>query len=135
VQECNEAAAEELVAKLDALVPREGARVALSQYGGGPDECRVVANRRGYLRLGIEFLRAAFAPHEKQHVIKADIHYLLTEDSDIGFDWFERREDLPPAAPESRPGRIVGPIIGFGFLGLIILCALVGLVTIIRWFL
>jgi hypothetical protein len=134
-QESNEAATEELIAKLDALVPRDGARVSLSQYGGGPDESRVVANRRGYLRLGIEFLRAAFAPHEKQHLVKADIRYLLTDDSDVGFNWFERREDLPQATPESRRARIIGPIIGFGFLGLVVLCALVGLVTIVRWFL
>ena len=135
MEETNEAAAEELVAKLDALVPREDARVLLSQYGGGPDESRVIANRRGYLRLGIEFLKAAFAPHEKQHLIKADIRYLLTDDSNVGFDWFERREDLPKSTPETKRARITGHVIGFGFLGLIALCALVGVVTIVRWFL
>ena len=41
-----------MVAELDAAVPRDGARVYLSQYGGGPDESKVVGNQRGYLRLG-----------------------------------------------------------------------------------
>ena len=85
-----------LVADLDAAVPREGARVHLSQYGGGPDESKVIANERGYLRLGIEFLRAAFAPSSPKsaELIDADLDYLLTDDSNVGFDWFERREDL-----------------------------------------
>src|SRR5271167_2697647 len=85
-----------MIADLDAAVPRDGARVHLSQYGGGPDESKVIANQRGYLRLGIEFLRAAFAPSspKSQETIETDLRYLLTEDSTVGFDWFERREDL-----------------------------------------
>src|SRR4051812_14714301 len=106
----NEIAAEELVSKLDALVPRDGARVSLAQYGGGPDESRVIANQRGYLRLGIEFLKAAFAPHEK-HLVKADIRYLLTEDSDVSFNWFERRENLPKrTAEEGKQVSVIGTI-------------------------
>ena len=133
--ESNEAAAEELIAKLDTLVPREGAHVSLAQYGGGPDESCVIANRRGYLRLGIEFLKAAFAPHEKQHLVKADIRYLLTRDSDVSFDWFERREDLPLATPDDKRVNIVGTIVAFSVLAVILTCALVGLITIVRWFL
>jgi len=134
--ENNAIAAEELVSKLDALVPRDGARVSLAQYGGGPDESRVIANQRGYLRLGIEFLKAAFAPHEKQHLVKADIRYLLTEDSDVSFDWFERREDLPKrTAEEGKRVSVVGTIFGFTVLALVASCALVGLITIVRWFL
>src|SRR6185437_587704 len=88
-----------MVADLDAAVPRAGARVYISQYGGGPDESKIVANQRGYLRLGIELLQAAFAPpspkaHEQ---IQVDLRYLLTDNSTVGFDWFERREDLDPA--------------------------------------
>jgi len=135
MDDTNEATAQELITKLDSLVPRDGGRVSLTQYGGGPDESRVIANRRGYLRLGIEFLKASFAPYEKQHLIKTDIRYLLTDDSDVAFDWFERREDLPQTTPQSRRAHIIPSIIGFGFLGLVILCAIIGLVTIIRWLL
>jgi len=132
--ESKQSAAEHLVAELDAAVPRDGARVSITQYGGGPDESRVIANRRGYLRLGIEFLKAAFAPLEKQHLIKADIRYLLTEDSDVGLNWFERREDLPAATPASKRVSVVGTTVALTALALIIICALVGLVTIVRWF-
>ena len=52
----------EAIDLLDAEVPRAGARVRLHQYGGGPDEGQIVANETGYLRLGVEFLKAAFVP-------------------------------------------------------------------------
>jgi hypothetical protein len=126
-----------LVAEIDSLVPTDGAQVQLSQYGGGPDESRVIANQRGYLRLGIEFLKAAFAPHDahRPHFITAGIRHLLSEDSDIGFDWFERREDLPTVrSRQSRFARFI-PFVVFPILFAIAVCALVGFITIIRWLL
>lgn len=45
----NEAEIAALVDRLDRLVPREGAHVRLEQYGGGPDESRIVANQASYL--------------------------------------------------------------------------------------
>jgi len=101
VHEREKASAESLVTELDDLVPRDGACVTLRQYGGGPDESRITANQRGYLRLGIEFLKAAFAPTNKENSLKADIGYLLTEDSDVGFDWGAPRGLT--AATEARP--------------------------------
>jgi hypothetical protein len=127
-----------MVADLDAAVPRDGAQVCLSQYGGGPDESKVVANQRGYLRLGIEFLRAAFAapsPKAKEQV-QADLRYLLTDDSDIGFDWFERREDLMDGAQTGRrSGKVFKVITAICMLALVagLILAIIGLVTVIGW--
>ena len=50
MDDSNAAPTQELVAKLDSLIPRASARVQLSQYGGGPDENCVVANRQGFLQ-------------------------------------------------------------------------------------
>jgi len=104
MNEANSATVQKLIAELDVAIPKEGARVQLCQYGGGPDESRVIATRRGYLRLGIEFLRAAYAaPCEKNPgQIAVNLDYLLTDSSDIGFDWFERVDSLPEAASDSR---------------------------------
>jgi hypothetical protein len=124
-----------MVTELDLAVPREGARVHLSQYGGGPDESKVVGNQRGYLRFGIEFLRAAFAPPsaKSEAMIDADLRYLLTEDSDFGFDWFERREDLPTGIQaEQKPRRFVPAIITLVLISGLIL-AIIGLGTVISW--
>ena len=124
-----------MVADLDAAVPRAGARVYLSQYGGGPDESKMVANQRGYLRLGIELLRAAFAPPspKSQEQIEVDLRYLLTEESTVGFDWFERREDLADAKlTERRPSRFIPSMLVLGLVAVLIL-AMIGFGTVIVW--
>jgi hypothetical protein len=50
------------VEELDDLVPDYDAAVRLEQYGGGPDECKIIANKYGLLRLGIELLKAGLIP-------------------------------------------------------------------------
>lgn len=124
-----------LVADLDAAVPRAGARVHLSQYGGGPDESKMVANQRGYLRLGIELLMAAFAPPSQQtkEQIQVDLRYLLTDDSTVGFDWFERREDLAAATrAERKPSRLI-PAILVSVLVAVLILGMIGVGTVIVW--
>ena len=125
---------EETIELLDSLVPREGARVKLHQYGGGPDEGQVIANESGFLRLGIEFLKAAFAQPDSSNepnAVEVDIDYLVTDDSSINFDWFERR-DLPSSEPTSRGSRIVPVLIGCTFIATGVL-AVVGFITVVRW--
>lgn len=94
----------EIADKLDAQVPRENAAVRMEQYGG-PGENRIVANRLGYLRLGIEFLKAAIAQpmeveenkkNDEPDEVDIDLDYMATEDSEITFEWFQRTEDLSP---------------------------------------
>ena len=124
-----------LVADLDAAVPRAGARVHLSQYGGGPDESKMVANQRGYLRLGIELLRAAFAPPspQAQEQIQVDLRYLLTDDSTVAFDWFERREDLAATTrTERKPSRIIPAILMLGLVAVVVL-AMIGFGAVMVW--
>lgn len=43
-------------------VPRYGAKVRTHIYGSGENESLIIADRLGYLRLGIEFLKAIFPP-------------------------------------------------------------------------
>jgi len=92
---------ESTIAALDARVPKEDARVMIQQYGGGPDECVIVANERGYLRLGIELLKAAYAPAvlgNNRDSISVDLDYLLMEGSEVRIDGFERRDPEAPRA-------------------------------------
>lgn len=131
-----QATVQKLITELDAVIPRDGARVQLSQYGGGLDEGRVIATQQGYLRLGIEFLRAAYAAPSANAPtqINVDLDYLLTDDSDIGFDWFERVESIPGPASSSSSGSsfwsaAFGISVGICFLILL----LVGFVTAIQW--
>lgn len=120
------------IAALDALVPKEGALVRLDQYGGGPDESRITANKTGYLRLGIEILKGAYLPAENQ-CIPIDIGYLTSEDSDVGFDWFERTEGLPEHT-SPRSGRIIVAVV-LAIFAIFIFLALVGITTVAGWIL
>jgi hypothetical protein len=119
---------------LDDAVPRDNARVKFEQYGGGPDESHVIANREGYLRLGVEFLKAAYAPAGIAHsrdAVPVDLDYLVTSDSTVDFDWFERRE--PDSASTLDAGSHVVPIIILGMFLSVIGLAAVGLYTVAHW--
>lgn len=122
---------EATIAALDAAVPKDDARVAIHQYGGGPDECTVVANERGYLRLGVEILKAAYGPPvpgNRTESVSVDIDYVLSEDSEVRFDWFERRDPAAPPPP-SRWSRsdLVGMALGLGLVTVFVVgCATVG---------
>lgn len=126
-----------LIRELDAEVPRDDAVVRLVQYGGGPDESKVVANRFGYLRLGIEFLRGAnaAAAQDRPVLVPVDLDYLTDRNSNIVFDLFEYDEAL---TRESTRG--IGPkthrLIGWA-LGLLLLTVLglagIGAIAVVRW--
>src|SRR5688572_19027207 len=123
-----------IIALLDSKIPREGAQVKLHQYGGGPDESAIVANSAGYSRLGIEFLKAAFAMPKNTNEpnrISLDLGYLITDDSDVWFDSFERREDVVSEKPrQTTKGRMIQLSFAVLLLGTVAL-ALVGLVSVI----
>jgi hypothetical protein len=124
---------QEVIAFLEQEVPRDRARVKLAQYGGSPDESQIVANETGFLRLGVEFLKAAYAPivdRSGSAAVKVDIDYLLTRDSSIQFDWVERRE--PVEEQFASPGRLV-PVLLLSILAVGVVLAVVGLLAVLRW--
>src|SRR5687768_11252279 len=126
----DDAKIQQAIASLDDGIPREGARVKLDQYGGGPDESQIVANKLGFLRLGVEFLKAAYAPTEKEtDSVKVEIEYLLTSDSSIGFDWVERRE---PDEEEPSPPNGFATVVGLSLVGVLLLLVLLGLSVVVR---
>lgn len=125
-----------LIAELDGLVPREGATVKLVQYGGGPDESQFVANRLGYLRFGIEFLRSGLAAPAasagETPAAAVDLEYLIHPDSDISFDWFERLEDLSKSqVVPGWTGWVPGVLLPLGCVAVAAL-AVLGAVTLVR---
>lgn len=84
-----------IVNRLDQDICRNNAKVTIQKYGGDPDESFVVATPKGYLRLGVELLKAGLAPYvsPERATIDVDIEYLIDDESDVQFDYFERRED------------------------------------------
>ena len=110
MNEEQKARVQELVAELDSLVPRTDAVVVLRQYGGGCDESEMISTETGYLRLGIELLKAPLLPSAKDDkealTLDVDWEYLIAERSDIGFHLFHLDNTLEPDAafvPEPKP--------------------------------
>lgn len=129
-----------VVGELDKSIPKDNAKVSLQKYGGDHDEAFIVATERGYLRLGVEFLKAGFAPYvpaekflgKRPYAIEVEIDYLLTEDSDVHFDYFERSENVTVKTyQESWMDRII-PIAILGAIISILVLAVVGLAAILK---
>ena len=130
----NEQPIVELIEKLDKLAPKEGAIVKFQQYGGGPDESRIIANRNGYLRFGIELLKASFAEPvnkagDNPNAININLDF-VPKDSEIQFDWFDRTEDLN--IKEETSSSWISLFLGIIFV-IFIALSIIGLITAIKW--
>jgi len=129
-----------IVDELDKSISKENARVSLQRYGGEVEDAFIVATERGYLRLGVEFLKAGIAPYaspdktlgKRPFAIEVELDYLITEDSDVNFDYFERCEDVTVKTyKESWADRFIPAAIIGGMLSILAL-AIVGLVVVLK---
>lgn len=129
-----EAALLALVERLDRLVPADGAHVTI---GPGGTAGATVANRAGYLRLGIEFLTAALRPLPEEGDapprVVPRLDGLLTPESTRPFELCELDESIgsrPPVRSRLGPlGEILAGVLVVG--GLILLLVAAGVVW--RW--
>lgn len=88
----------------------------------------------------MNFLKAGFAPYisadkslgKRPYAIDVEIDYLITEDSDFNFDYFERRESVVVETYEETWGDKVVPVVIIGVMLSILALAGVGLIAIIR---
>ncbi len=124
----------EILAELDELVPGENAVVRFSQYGGGCDECAIVGNSAGYLRVGIEFIRGGLAtPSPSDLSIPVELESVVSPESDIAFDHFVLDEESPSfLLRQKNLGWLGSLVVGLGCL-IVVSCAVVGLVTIVTF--
>jgi hypothetical protein len=114
--EDTEAQVRELVGQLDRLVPRDGAHIMFPAAAG---DRTTVGNRLGYLRLGIELLRAALdpaqGPGDAPARIALNIGYLDAEGSAPPWDVCELDEAIisrPPVQSELGPlGQLVSGVL------------------------
>ena len=100
LDEEREAELQDLVERLDRLVPRDGARLAVSEEA----DRALIGNRAGYLRFAIAFLQAALQPPPQSEGepprIAPELGALLTEGSRAPFTLCELDESIvsrPPA--------------------------------------
>jgi len=128
----DDAQIQSLVEQLDAAIPRDGRVVVLSD----PDECSntlVRASKLGYLRLGVELMKAAYVPSRRERsrdMVDPDLAYLTGLEEHCYS--FERSEDIEMPAATDSPGTL-GTVFAWTILALVIASLLVGAVTILRW--
>jgi hypothetical protein len=111
-----EAELRELIARLDRLVPRDGAHLTISSDS---QSGTTIGNRLGYLRFGVEMLSAALDPlpgsDETPATIAPQLDGLLTEDSDSVFEVCEIDESIasrPPIVARLGPlGHVVAGVV------------------------
>jgi hypothetical protein len=121
-----------LLEQLGAAIPRDGRVVVITD----PDECEntlVRASKLGYLRLGLELMRAAYVPSRRERsrdMVEVDLSYLTGLEQHCYS--FERSEEVEKPEPSDPPGAL-GTVFGFAMVGLILASLVVGAVTILRW--
>jgi hypothetical protein len=121
-----------LTKQLDDAVPREG-HVEVIADPREPDYWLVRANQLAYLGLGIEFLKAAYAPEVggKDRLVSLDLGYL--EGLDQHCYSFERREDVWSPISSGESAGTFSQIVGLLF-GLYVAASfLVGVFTVFQW--
>ena len=131
----NEARIKELVEELDRIVPKEGASVSFRQYGGGPDESKIVGSRTGLLRAGVSLLRAGVAPpgDKKEIGDLSDLRAITHSESEYRFDYFEESALPEDRAAEEKNHR-VAKMIGFGLLAVVIVTVALAFYGVARLF-
>lgn len=134
LDEEREAALRALVERLDRLVPAEGAHLTI---GPGGTAGGTVANRLGYLRLGIEMMAAALHPlpeeGEAPPRIVPRLEGLLTPESTRPFELCEVDESIGSRPPvRSRLGPL-GEIMAGVLVVAALLLLLVGAGVVWRW--
>jgi hypothetical protein len=127
LDDATEAELEEIVGRLDGLVPSEGAHLTIP---ADPEGRTSAGNRLGYLRLGIEFLVAALHPvpasEQAPAQVAPQLGGLLSEGSRPPFETCELDESIGSRPPvESRLGALGQIGIAVGVV-LVVLLAFIG---------
>jgi len=126
--------------ELDAAVTKDEAKL-LIDYSGGPDEregnCEVIANRKGYLRAGIELLKAGVFPLEPERMfVPIDLGY-LTSVGGLKVGRLTRREDVEAELPPKLKNSIGAKFAAggcFAFFMFLVVCTVVGFFHVFSWF-
>jgi hypothetical protein len=120
---------------------REKGIVGIFQYGGGPDESFLRANKEGFEMFALQLLKAAqqteavLADTEKDYILFDETGW-MDDEAEVKLHYFEPlAHKVKKAVPPVEKG-LIGKIApyGCGLIGIILLVAiLVGIKTMIGW--
>jgi hypothetical protein len=125
------------VNELDAVVTKDDAKLLIYVEDGEEGACEIIGNRKGYLRAGIEMLRAAVIPlREAQFIVPIDFKYLGSQRS-LFVKRLIRQQDVEQALPVLRPTTWKQTTFAYCCLaafGFLLICTFTGFSDVIRWF-
>jgi len=134
---------QEHIDQLDVQVPKENAEFVIS-YGGDPAssaDCEIVGNYIGYLRFGVEMLKAAIMEAEPGVAMNISVGYMEIARWGLRIKRITRREDVttyfdrdfaakfPPRTWKNKVTMSGEIVLGI----FVVLCLLVGLGEVIGW--
>jgi hypothetical protein len=131
-----------IISKLEPVVSKDTALFEIYQYGGGPDESFIKANRQGLQLFAIELLKASLKVEQTLgDPTKSTIgieHHEMLENGDIGIHYIEPTSEIRQAASKPTPNKetwkdklIKGGCISVA--GIIIIATIVGFISIFKW--
>ena len=126
---------EQAVADLDQSILKQNARMRLYQYGGYDDESCVDGTPEGYMRFGIELMKAGLTNTAETKFVDVDLDYLFDANSTISFNVFEKVETMEQLDNETSEETWRDRIFIFIVICVLIafpILAIIGLVTVIR---
>jgi hypothetical protein len=126
------------VTELDAAVTKDDAKLFIYVEDAEEGACELIGNRKGYLRAGIEMLRAAVLPlRENEFITPIDLSYLGGQRS-LMVKRLIRQEDVEAALPPLKTASWKDKAAGVGCLTLVIfvfICAVTGFGELMAWLL
>ena len=119
-----------LTGELDKAVPEKG--TVRVRYDEEQDVTIVRASQLGYLRLGVEFLEAAFDPKLEGDLVELDLEYLTGIEAPCY--WFERIEDVENHLTLLQSfGGGAGALLAISAFLFFVASVVIGALTIIGW--
>ncbi len=132
----------ELIDQLRSEKTYDEAYIGFFQFGGGPDESFIKANRQGLELYAADLLAAALETEtefgsEKEKTYGLD-HVLLADDSEFGFSYVElkkeKRNEIKPLSEYKETWKEKAFKIGCIAIGIVLIAFLIiGFITAVTW--
>ena len=123
--------------ELDRAFSREKAELLIYCEDIETRTCELIGNRNGFLRAGVEFLKAAVLPlAPNESILPFKLDYLVRNSRSLLIARLTRQEDVDAALPPLKQKGWKNKAVGFGCLTVVIflvVCTFIGVGQLFVW--
>jgi hypothetical protein len=123
--------------ELDADLTKDAAQILVYCEDIDQQSVELIGNRKGYLRAGVEMLKAAMVPMQPgDFITPIKIDYLIRSGRSLYVTRLTRQENVADALPPPRKNTWKEKAIGVGCLALVLFlvgCTFVGVGQVLSW--